>query len=178
MTVAARRAGVPMRTARRRLAAYKLAGRPRIEPVGAGDRGGRRMTRELIEGMALRRPPPAGRGGVSGGRQDRRGSRLAGTVLHGVRRVIVGLDRGLLRWRIAFRTTIGTADMTWIGPSQGCSRGWMKDWSGSSLREGPASGSPSACPSEVGSCLLLLRRCRRRPWWLPLMSGRTVSRCR
>ena len=58
---AARRAGVPRRTATRWLAAYQSDGVEGLRRSGRVDRGGRRLPREmveLIEGMALRRPPP------------------------------------------------------------------------------------------------------------------------
>ena len=85
LTVAARRAGVPLRTARRWLAAYQADGGSRIEPVGPGrsrrpaDAGVRCV--ELIEGMALRRPPPRVAEVHRAVGSDRRGSGLADAVL-------------------------------------------------------------------------------------------------
>ena len=58
---AARRAGVPRRTATRWLAAYQANGLDGLRRLDRADRGGRRLPQEmieLIEGMALRRPPP------------------------------------------------------------------------------------------------------------------------
>ena len=58
---AARRAGVPRRTATRWLAAYQSNGLEGLRRFDRADRGGRRLPQEmieLIEGMALRRPPP------------------------------------------------------------------------------------------------------------------------
>jgi len=99
LTVAAQRAGVPLRTARRWLAAYKSTGAQGLSRSGRADRGGRRMPREmreLIEGMALRRPPPRvaevyrAVGRIAA---DRGWPAPSYTV---VRRIIVDLDRGLL----------------------------------------------------------------------------------
>src|SRR5664279_2532757 len=56
---AARRAGVPRRTATRWLAAYQANGLEGLRRLDRADRGGRRLPQEmieLIEGMALRRP--------------------------------------------------------------------------------------------------------------------------
>ena len=62
LSVAAQRAGVPLRTARRWLAAYRSDGAAGLSRSGRADRGGRRRMPpemvELIEGLALRRPPP------------------------------------------------------------------------------------------------------------------------
>ncbi len=59
---AAGAAGVPIRTARRWLAAYRAGGPAALEPAPRSDRGRRRTAVELvelIEGLALRRPPPS-----------------------------------------------------------------------------------------------------------------------
>lgn len=59
---AAASAGVPIRTARRWLATYKAAGPAGLQPVVRSDRRRRRTPPELvtlIEGLALRRPPPS-----------------------------------------------------------------------------------------------------------------------
>lgn len=61
LVVAAARAGVPVRTARRWLAAYRASGADGLTRSARVDRGGRRIPRELVElveGLALRRPPP------------------------------------------------------------------------------------------------------------------------
>lgn len=61
LSVAAKDAGVPLRTARRWLAAYRADGTAGLVDAPRADRGGRRMPAELvevIEGLALRRPPP------------------------------------------------------------------------------------------------------------------------
>ena len=58
---AADRAGVPLRTAQRWLASYLDGGAAALSPGGRSDRGGHRVPtqlRELVEGLALRRPPP------------------------------------------------------------------------------------------------------------------------
>lgn len=62
LTVAAREAGVGLRTARRWLAAYRADGLAGLAPKERGDQGRRRFPAELvalIEGLALRRPPPS-----------------------------------------------------------------------------------------------------------------------
>ncbi len=59
--MAAGRAGVPRRTATRWLAAYRAAGSAGLSRPARSDRGGHRMPTELhdlIEGLALGRPPP------------------------------------------------------------------------------------------------------------------------
>lgn len=99
LTVAAQQAGVPLRTARRWLAAYKSTGASGLSRSGRADRGGRRMPREmreLIEGMALRRPPPrvAEVHRAVGRIAADRGWRTPSYTV--VRRIIVGLDGGLL----------------------------------------------------------------------------------
>lgn len=58
---AAARAGVPLRTATRWLAVYRADGAAGLTRSARVDWGGRRIRRELvelIEGLALRRPPP------------------------------------------------------------------------------------------------------------------------
>lgn len=58
---AATEAGVPIRTARRWLAAYRAGGPAALEPAARRDRGQRRIDPvlvQLVEGLALRRPPP------------------------------------------------------------------------------------------------------------------------
>ena len=59
---AAKAAGVPIRTARRWLAAYRGEGPVALTPRARGDHGRRRTPPELvalIEGLALRKPPPS-----------------------------------------------------------------------------------------------------------------------
>jgi transposase len=61
LTKAAEQAGVPLRTARRWLASYLENGSAGLSRDGRSDRGGHRMPielLELVEGLALRRPPP------------------------------------------------------------------------------------------------------------------------
>ena len=96
---AARRAGVPRRTATRWLAAYQANGLDGLRRADRADRGGRRLPPEmveLIEGMALRRPPPKAaevHRAVGGIAADRGWPPVSYPV---VRRIIAGLDRGLL----------------------------------------------------------------------------------
>lgn len=62
VTRAASAAGVPLRTARRWLAAYRAQGLAGLAPPPRSDRASRRFRRELvgmIEGMYLRRPAPS-----------------------------------------------------------------------------------------------------------------------
>lgn len=62
LTLVAKQAGVPERTARRWLAAYRAGGPAALNRAPRSDRGRRRLPAELvtaIEGLALRRPPPA-----------------------------------------------------------------------------------------------------------------------
>jgi len=62
LVAAARAAGVPERTAQRWLARYRSAGVAGLARRGRSDRGQRAVPDELvtlIEGMALRRPPPS-----------------------------------------------------------------------------------------------------------------------
>lgn len=57
----AARAGIPLRTAQRWLARYRGQGLAGLARVGRSDRGRRRIAPELValvEGLALRRPPP------------------------------------------------------------------------------------------------------------------------
>ena len=61
LSVAAKRAGVPLRTAQRWLTNYRADGASALARSGRTDRGGWRIPAELvelIEGLALRRPPP------------------------------------------------------------------------------------------------------------------------
>ncbi len=61
LTEAATAVGVPRRTATRWLAAYRAEGSAGLSRSARSDRGGHRMPTELhdlIEGLALRRPPP------------------------------------------------------------------------------------------------------------------------
>jgi len=96
---AARRAGVPRRTATRWLAAYQANGVEGLRRSDRADRGGRRLPQEmieLIEGMALRRPPPKAaevHRAVSGIAAERGWPPVSYPV---VRRIIAGLDRGLI----------------------------------------------------------------------------------
>jgi putative transposase len=58
---AAARAGIPLRTARRWLAAYRAEGSAGLSRPARSDRGRHRMPtelHELVEGLALRKPPP------------------------------------------------------------------------------------------------------------------------
>jgi putative transposase len=58
---AAADAGVPVRTARRWLTAYEADGADGLARISRTDRGSHRVSAELralIEGLALRRPPP------------------------------------------------------------------------------------------------------------------------
>jgi putative transposase len=62
LTAAAREAGVPLRTAQRWLARYRADGLIGLARTTRSDRGGRRVTAELvqlIEGLALCRPRPS-----------------------------------------------------------------------------------------------------------------------
>ena len=99
LSEAARRAGVPRRTATRWLAAYQANGLDGLRRLDRVDRGSRRLPREmieLIEGMALRRPPPRVaevHRAVSGIAAERGWPPVSYPV---VRRIIAGLDRGLL----------------------------------------------------------------------------------
>ncbi len=96
---AAEQAGVPLRTARRWLAVYRSEGSAGLFRATRSDRDGHRIPaelRELVEGLALRRPPPR----VA--EVHRVASAVA--VQHGwpvpsyevVRRIIRRLDRGLI----------------------------------------------------------------------------------
>lgn len=95
----AARGGVPVRTAFRWLAAYQADGAVGLSRSGRADRGGRRMPPEmleLIEGLALRRPPP------KAAEVHRAAAKIAADrgwqapSYQVVRRIILGLDRGLL----------------------------------------------------------------------------------
>ena len=96
---AARRAGVPRRTATRWLAAHQANSLDGLRRLDRADRGGRRLPKEmieLIEGMALRRPPPKAaevHRAVSGVAAQRGWPPVSYPV---VRRIIAGLDRGLV----------------------------------------------------------------------------------
>ncbi len=59
---AAQAAGIPLRTAQRRLAAHRRSGAASLTRSPRSDAGIRKFPRELVElveGLALRRPPPA-----------------------------------------------------------------------------------------------------------------------
>ncbi len=61
LTVAARDAGVPLRSAERWLARYRAAGLAGLARADRSDRGRRRLPQELVrlvEGLALQRPRP------------------------------------------------------------------------------------------------------------------------
>jgi len=61
LSTAAKQAGVPLRTAQRWLASFLDGGAAALSPAGRSDRGGHRVptqVQELVEGLALRRPPP------------------------------------------------------------------------------------------------------------------------
>lgn len=61
LTVAARDAGVPLRSAQRWLARYRSAGLAALARAGRSDRGARHLPEELVrlvEGLASRRPRP------------------------------------------------------------------------------------------------------------------------
>lgn len=96
---AAGQAGVPVRTARRWLAAYRAEGSAGLSRPTRADRGGHRMPaelHELIEGLALRRPPPR--------TVEVHRAALAAAAEHGwpapsyevVRRIVQSLDPGLV----------------------------------------------------------------------------------
>ncbi|QNK81551.1 Mu transposase C-terminal domain-containing protein [Nakamurella sp. PAMC28650] len=99
LTVAAKAAGVSTRTARRWLAGYRAEGAAALVRSGRADNGGWRIPAELvelIEGLALRRPPPqiaqVHRKVVEVAAE--RG--LRAPSYNSVRRVIGRLDRGLV----------------------------------------------------------------------------------
>lgn len=99
LTVAAKAAGVSTRTARRWLAGYRADGAAALVRSGRADNGGWRIPAELvelIEGLALRRPPPqiaqVHRKVVEVAAE--RG--LRAPSYNSVRRVIGRLDRGLV----------------------------------------------------------------------------------
>ena len=96
---AAQRAGVPLRTATRWLAAYRADGAAGLTRSGRTDRGGRRIPGELVElveGLALRRPPPrlAQVHRAVTDVANERGWRVPS--YQSVRRIIAGLDPGLV----------------------------------------------------------------------------------
>ena len=111
LTRAAAAAGVPVRTAERWLVAYAADGAAGLERSGRSDVSKRRsIPAELVaivEGLALRRPPP------KIAEVHREAVRVAGeqgwpAPSYAVtRRVVLGLDRGCCRWRIAGRLGIG-----------------------------------------------------------------------
>lgn len=99
LAVVAAQAGVPLRTAQRWLAAYLARGSAGLVRAGRADAARRRMPQELLEliqGLALRRPPPRiaevqrAAAVVAG---ERGWKPPSYTV---VREIIGGLDRGLL----------------------------------------------------------------------------------
>lgn len=99
LAVAAKRAGVPLRTAQRWLSRYRSDGAAALKRSGRADRGERRIPAELvelIEGLALRRPPPqiAQVHRIVAGVAVERG--LPAPSYNSVRRVIRRLDRGLV----------------------------------------------------------------------------------
>ena len=96
---AASAAGVPLRTAQRWLTAYLTRGAIGLRRAGRADKDRHRLPDELlevIEGMALRRPPPHAaevyRAAVK--IADEQGWKAPSYTV--VREVIAGLDRGLL----------------------------------------------------------------------------------
>lgn len=98
LTVAAWNAGVSIRTARRWLAAYRAGGLAALDPVSRGDRGRRSTATELVwlvEGLALRRPPPSladiHRQVVTAARDMNRPAPSYSTV----RSIVAALDPGL-----------------------------------------------------------------------------------
>ena len=97
---AAKRAGVPLRTAQRWLAAYQAGGAVGLSREGRSDRGGHRVVsaqvRELVEGLALRRPPPqvAQVHRAVSAVAVQQGWRVPSYEV--VRRIVRRLDRGLL----------------------------------------------------------------------------------
>ncbi|HZM68399.1 MAG TPA: Mu transposase C-terminal domain-containing protein [Nakamurella sp.] len=99
LSLAAAAAGVPARTARRWRAAYEAEGSDGLVRAARADRGGRRMPAELvalIEGMALRRPPPRAaevHRAVTAIAAEKGWPAPSYPV---VRRIIAGLDRGLV----------------------------------------------------------------------------------
>ncbi|GGM17180.1 Mu transposase C-terminal domain-containing protein [Nakamurella endophytica] len=99
LSVVARQAGVPLRTARRWLAAYRAAGAVGLSRVGRADRGGRRLPAELVqlvEGLALRRPPPRIAEVHRRVVEIANERALTPPSYQSVRRIVQGLDRGLL----------------------------------------------------------------------------------
>ena len=99
LVVAAERAGVPLRTARRWLAAYRADGAAGLSRSSRADRGGRRIQSELIElieGFALRRPPPRIAEVHRAVTEVATGRGWPAPSYQSVRRIMKGLDRGLL----------------------------------------------------------------------------------
>ena len=99
LTRVAAEAGVPVRTLRRWLAAYRAAGPAGLRRATRTDRGRRRQPAELvtvIEGLALRRPPP------SLAHVHRQAVRIAGErgwpppSYSTVRSIVAALDPGLV----------------------------------------------------------------------------------
>ena len=127
---AAERAGVPLRTATRRLAAYRADGAAGLTRSARVDRGGRRLPGELIElieGLALRRPPPR----VA--EVHRAVTKIAGDrgwrapSYQSVRRIVQGLDHGLdSHWHITARMCTGITS-SWF--CAGNRRSARSEWS-------------------------------------------------
>jgi putative transposase len=95
----AQRAGVPLRTARRWVAAYRAGGADGLSRAARADRDTRRIPAqvvEVVEGLALRRPPPR----IAEVHRAVTGIATAqcwpAPSYQSVRRIIQGLDRGLL----------------------------------------------------------------------------------
>lgn len=96
---AARRAGVPRRTATRWLASFQAGGVEQLRRSDRSDLGGRRLPAQMvafIEGLALRRPPPKVaevHRAVNVVAAEQGWPAVSYSV---VRRIVIGLDRGLL----------------------------------------------------------------------------------
>jgi putative transposase len=99
LSVAARRAGVPLRTARRWLASYRAGGSAGLNRAGRADHGDWRIPAELVElveGLALRRPPPRIAEVHRKISEVAQGRGLRAPSYQSVRRIIRSLDRGLV----------------------------------------------------------------------------------
>lgn len=92
-------AGVPIRTARRWLAAYRSGGPAALDPASRSDRGRRRIpveVVELVEGLALRRPAAIGWRHPPASRRVAAERSLSAPSYTTVRETVAGLDPGLV----------------------------------------------------------------------------------
>ena len=100
LTRAAAAAAVPLRTAQRWLAAYEADGATGLARAPRSDRAKRRRIPAelvtLIEGMGVTPAAAAGRRGAPGGGAGGRGGGWPAPSYPVVRRIIAGLDRGLV----------------------------------------------------------------------------------